>query len=346
MALRPKANTVGIPRVEALAGRTSFHLGDHDGNIIFGDGEFQFDTRWEYLESERVRVYNDGDNIVGVAVGSGDTSYDLKSLGPTDLGKLNFTSRTREARRGQLVVYENQDGHYLAVIVRNIRSVRDQERVATVEYVVVENNKRGDGLYSIDEPLPDIFFEDKDEDEDEEVLTTESGEAITDNHGNPLTVSVRRSEFSDWIDEAVFSPFEPDEIRGAAIRARLRLNALVTGYSERERRAGLGHNNPPPEFLILEDERQNLLTSLDMLVELHPGDRLDRLEAAPGIRDVLIKTAGQIARWTAGKLDAAAGGFADEIGKYAAKGAVVVAGWYILGGDLMRLAEMITKALG
>ena len=336
-----KRNEANRPRIEALEGHTERNIADYDGIISIGSGEFEFETKWDQPSEGTVRAYNDGKNIVAVAVGERSSELNISDIVVEDIAGFNFTSRARIARVGDLVVFENEAGRYLAIAIREIRRISDRELFLSFDFRAIESEGEDDGIYSLDQPLPDFSFDDEEDDVDATYLTDGEGRHLTTGSGERVTIAA--SEQPPLRDLA--SPYEPLDIQQAAADAFRRFESLSFDAAADYEGPGLGHNNPPPDFVRIPAARSELASALEMLVELHPGDRLDAATSKT-LGAKLIAAARQITAWIAPKLDKTADGFFEEVGKSGAKGLVAVLGFQLLSSELYRLAAMIASAFG
>ena len=110
-----KRNQVPPPAFQAMNGEAIFNYANHDGRALIGVGQTVFETKWSNAGRSSIHVYNDPSGIRGVAI-----APDAKS--PSDvttasIAGLDFSSRTRMLHEGQVVVFENSSGRYLAAKV-------------------------------------------------------------------------------------------------------------------------------------------------------------------------------------------------------------------------------------
>ncbi|MEL6919792.1 MAG: pentapeptide repeat-containing protein, partial [Pseudomonadota bacterium] len=137
-----KRNQVPPPAFLASVGEAVFNYTNHDGRALIGEGQTAFETRWSNSGSKAIHVYNDPSGIRGVAIApnaiSPDDVTELSAAG------LDFTSRTRTPREGQVVVFENTLGRYLAAKVVQVLATShgdDQDRL-TLRYAVVPTDDK------------------------------------------------------------------------------------------------------------------------------------------------------------------------------------------------------------
>ena len=112
-----KASNVPPPRMTSPVGEVVFNYSDFNGRYTIGSGTAEFETKWTKASNEAIRVYNDSDSINGVALDRRATSIHEVTEGAL----LNYTSRTRSPRLGQIVVVRNRHGFYAAIQILGIK---------------------------------------------------------------------------------------------------------------------------------------------------------------------------------------------------------------------------------
>jgi hypothetical protein len=144
-----KRNQVPPPAFPASVGEIEFDYTSHDGRALIGQGQTAFETSWSNGGSSAIHVYNDPRGIRGVAIAPDASS-------PTDVtmasvAGLDFTSRSRTPREGQVVVFENTSGRYLAVQVVDVLATShgDQEDRLVLRYIVVPTDDSATELAEI-----------------------------------------------------------------------------------------------------------------------------------------------------------------------------------------------------
>ncbi|MCC2097042.1 MAG: hypothetical protein KDJ29_09120 [Hyphomicrobiales bacterium] len=137
-----KRNKVPPPTYPASSGEAVFDYTNHDGRALIGEGETAFETKWSKGGGSSIHVYNDPQGIRGVAIARDATS--LEDITVASVAGLNFTSRSRQAQEGQIVVFENTSGRFLAAKVVDIRSTDhgDVEDRLALSYSVVPIEKK------------------------------------------------------------------------------------------------------------------------------------------------------------------------------------------------------------
>jgi hypothetical protein len=116
-----KADRVSPPWSPLESGTVTFDYSSHNGRYRLGKEPYLFETAWSKASDVAIHCYNDPPLIRGVAVAPVGTSVSQVS----DAGTLDYTSRTRTPREGQLVVIENINGFFAAI---RIVDVKDDSR--------------------------------------------------------------------------------------------------------------------------------------------------------------------------------------------------------------------------
>lgn len=136
-----KRNAISPPNFPASTGEAVIYYADHDGRAVIGEGDTSFETKWSRSGSQSIYVLNDPLGIRGVAI-----APDTRSAGEvteTIAAGLNYTSRHRCPRKGQVAVFENTAGRFLAAEVVDVRSEGhgdDEDRLVR-RYAVVPTDK-------------------------------------------------------------------------------------------------------------------------------------------------------------------------------------------------------------
>lgn len=106
---------------------------------------------------------------------------------------------------------------------------------------------------------------------------------------------------------------------------------------------GIGHNQPPDEFAITEDDRTKTLAAIATIrQESATGSpSTSRLRAAG---QTIARVAGMVAKWIGAKADIATEEFAKTVGKTAAIAAIPA--WLMVQTTLTALMDILAKAIG
>ncbi|WP_114350782.1 AAA family ATPase [Paracoccus lutimaris] len=136
-----KHNHVPPPHFSASSGQAVIQYADHDGRAFFGEGETSFETRWSSSSGDDIIAYNDPVSTRGIAIAEG--AKNLTDITPDDITPLDFTSRARRPKEGQVLVIENTNGRFLAVQVLDVMATShgDPEDRLTLQYQVVPTER-------------------------------------------------------------------------------------------------------------------------------------------------------------------------------------------------------------
>ncbi len=129
---RRRAN---IPTSPALQGEISFDYSNHDGFYNIGQGLNEFMTRWSRGGNKAIHAYTDGTNVA--------IAKPLKHLGLSDIpvaSLLDYSSRVRTVNVGALAIYENHNGKYMAIKIRELEATTNGNRdYARMSYWILDD---------------------------------------------------------------------------------------------------------------------------------------------------------------------------------------------------------------
>lgn len=136
-----KRNAVLPPHFLASTGEAVIYYADHDGRAVIGEGDTSFETRWSRGGSQSIYVLNDAPGIRGVAIAPDARSVEVVT--ETMAARLNYTSRHRSPRRGQIAVLENTAGRFLAAEIVDVRSAGhgDGEDRLVLRYAILPTDQ-------------------------------------------------------------------------------------------------------------------------------------------------------------------------------------------------------------
>jgi ppGpp synthetase/RelA/SpoT-type nucleotidyltranferase len=98
------------------AGVISFDYSNNNGRFLVGKDDFAFETVWSTASNSSIHAYNDGTNIRTIALANGATRFE----DIVDARIYDTSSRTRTARVGEIVIWQNNSGHYLATRIERV----------------------------------------------------------------------------------------------------------------------------------------------------------------------------------------------------------------------------------
>ena len=117
-----KASDVPAPRMTSLVGEAVFDYSAHDGRYVIGRSPLEFETKWSKASNVSIHVYNDPPSINGVALAP-DEWTSIQQV--VNAESLDYTSRARTPRVGQIVVLRNVNGFYAAA---HLTMIKDDTR--------------------------------------------------------------------------------------------------------------------------------------------------------------------------------------------------------------------------
>ena len=123
LGVRPyvgKASDVPPPRMVSLIGEVAFDYNSHNGAYVIGYDSVAFETRWTDSGAHSIYVYTDASSIHGVALCRRATSISQVQ----NARVLDYSSRYRCPRLGQVIVYLNEHGFYAALHITGITNTR------------------------------------------------------------------------------------------------------------------------------------------------------------------------------------------------------------------------------
>jgi hypothetical protein len=116
-----KADAVPSPWSPQLSGSVNFDYSNHNGRYRLGQGVYEFETKWSKASDVSIYCLNNPPSIRGVAVAP--VGRDVADV--DDAASLDYSSRVRSPRLGQVVVLENVNGFFAAL---RLTSIKDSTR--------------------------------------------------------------------------------------------------------------------------------------------------------------------------------------------------------------------------
>lgn len=102
----------------ALAGKITFDYSNNNGRFILGTGDMAFETAWSGGSTSSIHAYNDPPSIRSVALALGAKVFqDIH-----DATLFDSSSRVRTPHIGEIVIWQNTAGYYLATKVEELKS--------------------------------------------------------------------------------------------------------------------------------------------------------------------------------------------------------------------------------
>ncbi len=121
----------------AIAGKVTFDYSNNNGRFTFGAGDMAFETAWSRGGSTMIYAFNDPPSIRTVALASG--ARDIAEV--TDAAAYDPSSRVRSPYVGEVVVWQNTAGYYLAtkVLAIDVRGPGGGSDALTLSYKIAPN---------------------------------------------------------------------------------------------------------------------------------------------------------------------------------------------------------------
>jgi hypothetical protein len=102
----------------ALTGIVTFDYSNNNGNYILGAGDMLFETAWSRGSNTSIHVYTDPPSIRSVAL-----AISVKEIIEiTDASYYDPSSRVRSPHVGEIAVWQNTAGYFLATKIENLQS--------------------------------------------------------------------------------------------------------------------------------------------------------------------------------------------------------------------------------
>lgn len=132
-----KASNVPPPRMTSMTGEAVFDYSNYNHRYLLGSGVLEFETYWSKASNTSIHICNDPPTINGIALAPGCNSITQVA----NAKALNYTSRCRTPKLGQIVVLRNTNGFYAALHVLDIKddSRGDDRDELRFRYVVLSD---------------------------------------------------------------------------------------------------------------------------------------------------------------------------------------------------------------
>jgi len=113
-----KMSDAPLPRSVGTTGTVTLNYSNNNGRYILGVPPYNFETAWSRNNQSTITAHNDPPSISGVAVPDGL----VDPSGLADVGKFDFSSRSRRPRIGEFVVIKNSNGFFAVLQIIKILS--------------------------------------------------------------------------------------------------------------------------------------------------------------------------------------------------------------------------------
>lgn len=130
----------------ALSGTVTFDCSNNNGFYIVGAGDTLFETDWSGPSSNSIWAYSDPPSIRSIALVTG-----LRNISEVkDASKYDTSSRARRPHVGEIVVWQNTAGYYLATKIEKVqgRGYGGPSDELTFSYVIAPNKSADFGPVS------------------------------------------------------------------------------------------------------------------------------------------------------------------------------------------------------
>jgi hypothetical protein len=126
----------------ALTGTVVFDYSNNNGRYVVGSGDMAFETAWSGGSSVSIHAYSDPPSIRAIALAVG--MKDIADI--DDASGFDTSSRVRSPRLGEIVVWQNTAGYYLATKVARIQVKGDASHSEELEFSYVVQPDRTDSF--------------------------------------------------------------------------------------------------------------------------------------------------------------------------------------------------------
>ena len=97
-----------------MNGDVSFNFKNNNGQFIIGSGDYEFCTMWSECGAKSIYAYKDRVNMIGYREGTSEFPQNR------DFSEFDFTSRTREISIGEVLIWMNDKGKFVATKITDI----------------------------------------------------------------------------------------------------------------------------------------------------------------------------------------------------------------------------------
>ncbi|HCC04923.1 TPA: hypothetical protein DEP58_01290 [Patescibacteria group bacterium] len=117
-----------------LSGKITFDYSNNNGLFVVGNGDLAFETKWSKASDQSIHAYSDCVNIDSVALAKNISRFEDIKEGKS----LDYSSRVRTVDVGEIVIFKNKNGFYVAIKVIDVKddSRADHNDEITFEYVI------------------------------------------------------------------------------------------------------------------------------------------------------------------------------------------------------------------
>lgn len=102
----------------AMSGTVTFDYSNNDGRYVLGAGDMAFETAWSGGSNTAIHAYSDPPSIRSVSL-----AIDVKDIVDViDASSYDTSSRVRTPHLGEIVIWQNTAGYYLATKIEGLQS--------------------------------------------------------------------------------------------------------------------------------------------------------------------------------------------------------------------------------
>ncbi len=123
----------------AQAGTVTFDYSNNNGRYVVGSADMQFETCWTGSGANSIYAYNDPPSIRSIALASGSS----KIAQITDATKYDTSSRYRSPQTGEVLLWQNTAGYFMATKIENIQARSHGASVDELTFTYVIAADRG-----------------------------------------------------------------------------------------------------------------------------------------------------------------------------------------------------------
>lgn len=114
----------------ALSGSVKFDYSNNDGRYVVGSGDMAFETAWSRASNQSIHAVSDRPSVRTIALAAG-----VKEISEIqDAGIYDTSSRVRSPHLGEIVVWRNTAGYYLATRIDALKSRGHGDAVDEVSF--------------------------------------------------------------------------------------------------------------------------------------------------------------------------------------------------------------------
>lgn len=127
-------------RLSSQRGRISFEYSTNRGCFDIGSGDRTFTLEFSKADDVAIHMYNYPESIKAIALVKGcGRIEDVK-----DASTLNYSSKSASPREGELVVLQNTNGYFAAILIHDIKDNRRGDVIDEVTFsYVIDHSKSG-----------------------------------------------------------------------------------------------------------------------------------------------------------------------------------------------------------